>query len=122
MKITTFAGAIILAVLGACTATSVVSSDSGRSIHGPADYTVYWDLPETGQYWVPKGTDVARILETGEQCEAKLGGGISHHIPVPPAYDYFVFYFIGPVSDQAKACVIAQLNAVPRLTVYEKKR
>lgn len=122
MRLKTVSAAVVLAALLACRGPSTASLDTSRRIDGPSDYTVYWDLPETDRYWVPKGTEVARIVEIGKQCEAKIDGGISHHILVPPAYDYFVFHFIGPVSDAAKGCVTARLKAIPVLTVYEKKR
>jgi hypothetical protein len=113
---------LILAGLSACGTATTEPLGSSYRIEGPPDYTVYWDLPVTDRYWLPKGTSAAQVVEAGKQCGATVDGGMWHHIPVPPEYDWFGFYFVGTVSDAAKACVITRLKAVPALTVYPKKR
>ena len=116
------AALIFWVACGAGMAKDNAPSETSRRIDGPADYSVFWDEPETGVYWVPKGTPIAKIIEAGKACGATVDGGVSHHIPVPPQYDVSVFHFVGPTLDVAKQCVMARVEAVPALTVYPKKK
>jgi hypothetical protein len=74
---------LIGTLLGACTTVEPVPA-SDRRIYGPADYTVFWDLPERDFYWVPKGTEWSEIFEAAGGCGAELETGLSWHNPLPP--------------------------------------
>jgi len=81
----------------------------------------YWDLPETGSYWVPVGVDAREIVEAARICGAQVDGGIDHHVPVPPGYAFHVFHFVGENSPAVQACTVDHLGAVPRLTARLKR-
>lgn len=99
-------------------ATIPVASD--RRIVGPDDYTVDWDLPETGTYWVPKEED-DMIKVASETCKAQISVFVFHHIPRPPQYSYLGFRFDDAADDVARSCLISRLKAVPSLTIYPKR-
>ena len=94
---------------------------SDRRITGPANYTVDWDLPETGEFWLPKETE-EDIMPAAQNCGAPVESFLYHHWPRPPQYSYFGFRFNPSATDDQKSCVVSRLRAVPALTVYPKKK
>lgn len=111
-----------LSVLAGCTTTATdFGPVSDRRVVGPTDYTVDWDLPETGQYWLPRETE-GDIMMASRACEAALNSFVYHHLPRPPQYSYLGFRFGEGVTEDQKACVTKRLKAVPALTVYSKKK
>ena len=82
---------------------------------------VDWDLPETGTYWLPKGSEDL-IKAASSKCQAAVSFFVYHHLPRPPQYSYIGFEFEGPVDAAAKACLLKDLQAVPSLTIYPKRR
>lgn len=78
MRTTIFAMMLPAATVTACATQHVkVPADSGRRVIGPKGYTVDWDLPETGTYWVPKEREGA-IKAASEACNAPIGVFIYH--------------------------------------------
>jgi len=99
-------------------ATIPVASD--RRIVGPNDYTVDWDLPETGDYWIPK-EEADMINVASEICKAPITVVVFHHVPHPPQFSAASIRFGGDADDVARSCLIGRLKAVPSLTVYPKR-
>jgi hypothetical protein len=113
--------AFLLTALAGCAATHAdFGPMSDRRVFGPTDYTVDWDLPETGEYWLPPETE-DDIMPASRACEAVLNSFVYHHLPRPPQYSYFGFRFSEEVTEAQKACVVERLKAVPALTIYSKK-
>lgn len=81
---------------------------------------VYWDLPETGLYWVPEEVNSRAIVAAAAECGSQVDGGIDHHIPIPPGYSFHVFRFVGENTLAEEKCTIDRLGAVPRLTARSR--
>ena len=97
-------------------ASLLILTASCAASNGPSGDEVYWDLPETGSYWVPEEVDARAIIAAAAECGAHVDGGIDHHIPIPPGYAFGVFHFVGENSLAERKCTIDRLRAVPRLT------
>lgn len=111
--------AVVLSLLVGCSTSSAQNQISERRIIGPEGYTVDWDVPEKGTYWLPKETENETKVAS-EICGAKISVFVYHHIPRPPQYSYIGFRFIEANDDATKSCLIARLKAVPALHVYPK--
>lgn len=113
---------VVVAALGlltGCVTSSAERQVSERRIIGPKGYTVDWDLPETGTYWLPMETENETKIAT-EACKANISVFIYHHLPRPPQFSYIGFRFEETTDDAARSCLIARLKAVPSLTIYSK--
>lgn len=111
-----------LSVLAGCTTTATdFGPMSDRRVVGPTGYTVDWDLPETGHYWLPRVAE-DDIVTASRACEAALNSFVYHHWPRPPQYSYLGLRFGEGVTEDQKACVTDRLKSVPALTVYPKKK
>mgnify|MGYP006196256949 CR=1 FL=1 len=120
MRLGQSAALIAMLSSGACASTSSVPVSEHR-IEGPSNYTVFWDLPFRDWYWVPTGTQARAIRDAAQACGAEVDGAMSHHVPVPPAFDWGVFRFVGEPSETSRACVIERVQAVRALTVYPRR-
>ena len=112
---------VILGLLAGCVTSSVQHQVSGRGIIGPAGYSVDWDVPETGTYWLPRETET-ETKNASEICKAGISVFVYHHIPRPPQFSYIGFRFEETADDAARSCLVARLKAVPSLTIYPKRR
>lgn len=122
MRESFFVVVVIAGLVTACAGTGdKAPPPSERRIVGPKNYTVDWDLPETGTYWVPKEEERA-MRAVSEACNAPLDVFVFHHVPRPPQFGYLGFRFEASVDDASRACVVSRLKAVPSLTIYPKKR
>lgn len=113
--------AALPALLEGCVTSSSHDRTSERRIIGPKGYTVDWDMPETGTYWLPAETE-NETKAASEFCKASISIFIYHHMPRPPQFSYIGFRFEQATNDAARSCLIAKLKAVPSLTIYPKKR
>ena len=95
---------------------------SNTRVDGPSSYTVYWDLPERDDFWIPKGTDWDTVLRVADECNAQLLTGLRWHDPYPPQFENAYFKFKGSPSQQVRSCVVGRLKATPALTTYAKKK
>ena len=112
---------VILGLLAGCVTSSVQHQVSGRGIIGPAGYSVDWDVPETGTYWLPRETET-ETKNASEICKAGISVFVYHHIPRPPQFSYIGFRFEETADDAARSCLVGRLKAVPSLTIYPKRR
>jgi hypothetical protein len=108
-------------LIAACAGPRVTATATEYRVVGPENYTVDWDLPATGAYWVPKESENL-IQAASKKCAAAVAMFVYHHTPRPPQYSYFGFSFDGAVDGAAQSCLIGELRAVPALTVYPKRR
>lgn len=111
----------LICFTAACAGQRFSQTTAEHRIVGPKGYTVDWDLPETGTYWLPKESE-DRIKTASSTCKAAVSVFVYHHLPRPPQYSYLGFKFEGPKDEAAKACLLRDLQAVPSLTVYPKRR
>ncbi|MDT7534951.1 hypothetical protein OVY48_16175 [Sphingobium sp. SA2] len=112
---------VMLGLLAGCATSSAQHQFSERGITGPEGYTVDWDVPETGTYWLPKETENETKIAS-EICKANISVFIYHHMPRPPQFSYIGFRFDEATDDAARSCLIARLKAVPSLTMHPKRR
>ena len=113
--------AMVVGLMAACSTPHSPELVSDRKIVGPETYTVDWDVPETGAYWVPKDRE-NDTATASDHCKAAISVFIYHHVPVPPQFSHIGFRFEGVSNDAARSCLIARLNAVPALTIYPKSK
>lgn len=114
-------GLLILSLGGCISADIDYGPMSSRRLPGPASYTVDWDLPETGLFWVPKSTE-NDLKRAADGCNVALDTFLYYHYPRPPQYSYIGFRFFPGTSDIQKSCLVKAVGAVPALTVYPKKK